>query len=97
MNINATALKDFDFKESDYYVIKDNKIYRSTTSGLFEVKWHITRKVGDYKIHAENFPNSALPYTNYYVIDIKEQKIYTSCDHVYSMLNELVAALKTLE
>ena len=97
MDVNASVLNDFRFKESDYYVMKDGKIYRHPVAGLYEEKWHITRKVGDYKIHAENFPDCALPYTNYYVIDTKEQKIYESRDHIYSKLNDLVAALKALE
>lgn len=85
------------FKESTYYVMKGGKVYRNVTAGLIEEKWTITRKINDdIKIHAEHF-DCACPYSNYYVLDFKNQKIYEAKDnqsYLGGKMKELVDGLK---
>lgn len=86
------------FTESTYYILQDGKVYRKTVAGLFEEKWSIARKISDdVKIHVDHF-DCAVPYSNYYILDYKNQKIYESKDHFSyygGNLRELVDALKT--
>lgn len=86
------------FKESTYYVMKGGKVYRNVAAGLFEEKWTITRKINeDIKIHVDHF-DCACPYSNFYVLDYKNQKIYESKNnqsYLTGNLRELVDGLKT--
>lgn len=86
---------EFKFVESQQYVMKDSKIFRTVTDGLVEDKLRTTRKIGKYRICAEHF-NCALPYTNYYIIDTAEQVIYEYRECTTSILKEIVTALKEM-
>ena len=83
------------FSETSYYIYKDGIIYRRAAAGDFKERWSIHRKVGHYKIHSEHF-DCALPYTVYYLIDTKNDKIYKSEDCHSSMINEIVEELKKI-
>lgn len=85
------------FTENTYYKLIDGKVYRNAAAGLFKEDWHTTRRVGSYKIHAEYFGDCALPQTDYYLIDTANGVIYQSKGHSFSVLEEIVAALKEMK
>lgn len=86
-------LGNYELKESTYYVMKNGNVYRNVASGLIKNPMRTTRNAGKYKIHAEHF-NCALPYTNYYVLDSENDKIYELKDITISIIDELVSLLK---
>ena len=72
------VLNYFNFKETK--TIKyDKKLYRLSVSG-----WNIEndakciRNIKHYKLFAIAFPDCALPYTRYFLVDTKENKVYTT-------------------
>ena len=83
----------YDFIESKNFIIKDKKIYRIASAGLFENPMKTTRNAGKYKIHVEHF-DCAYPYSNYYLIDYENGKIHELRNIHFSILEELVELLK---
>ena len=86
----------FDFKKSSYYIMKDGKVYRNVSAGLFEESMRATRVVNGYKIHADHF-NCALPYTNYYILDPKNNCVYESRDNTMGRIQDLVEVMNSVD
>ena len=87
---------DFDFEKSSYFVMKDGKVYRNVIAGLIEESMRATRVVNGYKIHADHF-DCALPYSNYYILDPKNNCVYESRDNTIGRIQDLVVAMKAVD
>ena len=87
---------DFDFKKSSYYVMENGKVYRKAAAGLFEESMRATRVVNGYKIHADHF-DCALSYSNYYILDPKNNCVYESKDNTIGRIQDLVDAMKSID
>lgn len=87
---------DFEFKKSSYYVMKDGKVYRNVVAGLIEESMRATRVVNGYKIHADHF-DCALSYSNYYILDPKNNYIYESRDNTIGRIHDLVESMKSID
>ena len=87
----------FDFKKSTYFIIKDGKVYRKAACGLFpENNFRTNRIVNGYKIHVDHF-DCALSYSNYYILDFKNECIYESKDNTIGRLQDLVESMKDIK
>lgn len=92
-------LKRWNFNESSYYKVVNNKVYRNVQAGLIEDEdfKRTTRRVGKYRIVAKRF-DCALPYTMYYLIF--NNKIYETEQHpiwISNILNDMTNELKEEE
>lgn len=87
---------DFYFKKSSYYLMKDGKVYRNVVAGLIEESMRATRVVNGYKIHADHF-DCAVSYSNYYILDPKNNCIYESKDNTIGRIQDLVEAIKSIK
>lgn len=92
-------LKKWNFVKSSYYKVISGIVYRNVQAGLIEEKEFkkTTRKVGRYRIIAQHF-NTALPYTNYYLIF--DNKIYETEQHpiwIPNILKDMVNELKEID
>jgi len=87
---------DFDFEKSSYFVMKDGKVYRNVVAGLIEEPMRTTRVVNGYKIHADHF-DCVLSYSNYYILDPKNNCVYESRDNTIGRIQDLIVAMKTVD
>lgn len=83
-------------QEDDNYKYIDGKIYNKTMSGWHKQDDRPVRVIGDYKIFARHF-EVALPYTNYYIANIKTGQIFIVRDvpsYLGGTLKELTDNIK---
>lgn len=75
---NSIIIDGYTFKETNYYVFKDNSMFRNVAAGLIKENRRPYRKAGNFNLYIDSFTGAASPYSKYYIADKTSGKVYSA-------------------